>query len=503
MNKKSFLKRTREEKRRGTYPPNFLKFFPKSLKKDRDFVLELVKINGHLFEFFQDFNNDWGIVKNAIKSEPSNFKYASGKWKHDKNMILYLISLSSSYGVMELIPKVMRNKKDIAMAIYNKMHTLYFMPEPFIDKKLALEAVTYDCSEYNFIPEKYKDDKDILNIVLNNDVRYMFEDLPDKIQHNKKIILEMLKKSYHIIHCIPKDMKDDDEIMLAIAKAYKKDRDSIMYTGDAEYIKQRMNENDVFAKKMIEVDGTTIKYASEKIRSDKDMVMLGLKTSSETLEYASEKIRNNKSFISKALTELDYCSFLRYTSKDVRKDEKIIKKAFKKFGNRCSNWILAEALGPIKGDKDFVSKIIKLSPESFRFASLKLRKDKEIVYEAVQKDGSMLRFTTSELQHDKMLYNAALSNIIDRLEEKNISKNLGCYFDSNIFEWTYKELYEEINFHNVDKIKLTRDFYEILAIYDSSFSKSDIEPSILKKLEKIYNGCIIPEINQRINYILK
>lgn len=65
------------------------------LKKDKEFILPFIKINGKLLKYVGDnLKEDYDIVKNAMISDLNSLRYASPKLKRDCEFMLELISIN-------------------------------------------------------------------------------------------------------------------------------------------------------------------------------------------------------------------------------------------------------------------------------------------------------------------------------------------------------------------------------------------------------------------------
>lgn len=98
------------------------------------------------------------------------------------------------------------------------------------------------------------------------------------------------------------------------------------------------NKEDVL--EAIKNDGEALKYASEELRGDKEVVLTALETNKDdfgikyTLKYASEELRGDREVVLAAINGDGRA--LKYASKELRQDRELVLTAMSKYGNAIS-----------------------------------------------------------------------------------------------------------------------------------------------------------------------
>lgn len=91
-----------------TFPHAFsFQFVSPVLKEDREFVLEMLKINGLVLEYVSpEFQADRELVLEAVKQNVSALEYASPKLKADREFILEVVETEKAKIYFKLLEYV-------------------------------------------------------------------------------------------------------------------------------------------------------------------------------------------------------------------------------------------------------------------------------------------------------------------------------------------------------------------------------------------------------------
>jgi hypothetical protein len=217
--------------------------------------------------------------------------------QHQNNEKMIFIAISNNEKAIQYISKNLSNNEEFLFQVVKQNFNCFkFLPE---NQKLNLEFVK-KCLKINshihqFLPleiqnrpdvraqyilSSYKfdrvlglmtDDDLIIEIVKLNPVYYRH--LSVKLQLNRKIALESLKRSGYLLTFAPKEFKNDKEIVLVA----------------------------------VESCGCALSEASELMKSDFEVVLCAVKNDGCAINYASEHIKNDKKMIVKA-TKRRSCS---------------------------------------------------------------------------------------------------------------------------------------------------------------------------------------------------
>jgi len=145
-------------------------------------------------------------------------------------------------------------------------------------------------------------------------------------------------------------------------------------------IDDKLKNNSDFMMKLIKIQHSYTKYASEDLKNDKEFVLNYVKVNGLALEYASEDLRNDKEIVLVAVKE--YGGALEYASEKLKNDREIVLVAVKEDGSA-----LKYASEELRNDIEIILVAVKDDECALSFVSYHLRYDKEFILEAVNQCG--------------------------------------------------------------------------------------------------------------------
>ena len=160
-----------------------------------------------------------------------------------------------------------------------------------------------------------------------------------------------------------------------------------------KYVSEELQNNSELVKLAVTQSGGALRYASEELKSNPEIVRLAVTQSGGALEYASLELRKNPEIVRLAVTQNGMT--LRYASLELRKNPEIIKLAVTQSGGA-----LRYASEELKSNPEIVRLAVTQSGYALEYASLELRKNPEIVRLAVTQNGMTLRYASEDLQNN-------------------------------------------------------------------------------------------------------
>ena len=171
----------------------------------------------------------------------------------------------------------------------------------------------------------------------------------------------------------------------------------------------------------MEKDGLSLKYASKRLRNDRDVVITAINENPLALEYASNNLKNDKIIIWNVVESNGL--LLHLASEELRNDKDIVLPAVKQNGLALK----------------YASKIFNKSSLKGYYHDLQF--DMDIVIEAVKNNGHSLIYVPDRLKRNKKIMNIALKNIyfIDyfKLKSRGIARYHDYLFDSIFLELSF------------------------------------------------------------------
>jgi len=159
-----------------------LKEMPDEFKKDKLIVLQAIQLDhkqyttqddywGRLNEYHQPFfyadeslKNDREFVLKAVEQNGSSLKYAAEKFKKDKEIVLKAVSSPQMFFALFYADTSLQN-----------------------DREIILAAVKNDGSIWSSLPEKFKKDKEILLLAIDNDMGSDFHYVEEPLRNDPEV----------------------------------------------------------------------------------------------------------------------------------------------------------------------------------------------------------------------------------------------------------------------------------------------------------------------------
>jgi hypothetical protein len=148
-------------------------------------------------------------------------------------------------------------------------------------------------------------------------------------------------------------------------------------------------------------NGTALQYASEDLKSNKDIVLIAVQSNGLALSFASENLQNDKQVVLPAVQR--YGLALEYASDDLKSDKEVVLAAVQGYGQA-----LEFASFDLKNDKDVVLAAVKQKGRSLSYASDALRNEPEVVLAAVREAGQALYYASDYMKCNKEVLLAAV-----------------------------------------------------------------------------------------------
>nr|WP_317279415.1 DUF4116 domain-containing protein [uncultured Fusobacterium sp.] len=193
------------------------------------------------------------------------------------------------------------------------------------------------------------------------------------------------------------------------------------------------NKNKVL--KAVKEDGLLLKYASETLRNDRELVIEAIKNNDWALEFASDELKkdflicvmaclkkSNKNlmrFISPELKSnryfiltlvLEDISFFSYCDKSLKADKEFILEVIKRGKKSASYNIYTYISKTLRKDKDIIFEGIKHKLFHTYNIPLEFRDNKEIMIELIKIDSSILEYASDRLKDNEKIVKLAIEN---------------------------------------------------------------------------------------------
>ena len=337
-----------------------------------------------------------GIESGTIVSvSPSGAKYAKE-------------ILGGSIEVSDL-PRWALLKRDVAMAVATKTGDLRIIPPIFRgDKDVVLAALC--CKERDddmleFASPELRGDKQVVATALSVHPR-CFRHAAVELRDDKSTVLLAVETCGQHYELASEALRRDKDVALAAI------------AGGAEVL-HPCHDNDVDIARAL----PCLRFCSDAMRDNLDVVLAAVKTAPHQVRYASERVRNHTDVIVACLGLIPNLHFeatdketalrvirrstsnmLQYCSEALCADKEVVLEAVVKCGDS-----LRHASAALRGDRQVVAAALATSPRCFVHASPELRNDKEITLLAVKAQQDNYVHASDEMQRDRDVALAAAS----------------------------------------------------------------------------------------------
>ena len=375
---------------RGKLGPSVLDFLKKeadkSLKSNREFILEAIKVTtGESFPFAsKKLRSDREIVLAAVKKGGYYLEYADKKMKSDREIVMVAVS---QYGeTLEYANEDLKSDRDIVMAAVKQKGTVlkFASQEMKSDRDIVMAAVSQDGWALYDAAEELKSDREIvLAAFLNSDTINSISDnaisCADKnLRSDREFFLAAVKQKGGVLKFASQEMKSDRDIVMA----------AVMNDGG-------FNSG---------VEICALRFADKELKSDREIVMAAVSKRGAALKYADKKFNSDREIVLTAVMNDNECRALEAAAEELKSDREIVLAAVSQDGSA-----LQDACKEFKSDREIVFAAVYQTGFALQFACKEFRSDREIVLAAVSQAGDdthhagggyALEFVGKELMND-------------------------------------------------------------------------------------------------------
>jgi hypothetical protein len=199
----------------NSYPQN-IRFLSNHFKKDKQFVLETVKLCGLALEYVDiSLKGDRDVVMQAVKKHGRSLEYADKSFRSDREIVIEAVisnGLSLEFADDNL-------KRDIEVVIYAISQTYYAFQfihddlkqdREFIDIAMSINPYIYPCMAIHF-----QNDVNLSHIAVRHNRRQFV--LADSLKKNKSVVLEMgITSADSYSDCAHEHLKHDKDLVKSI-----------------------------------------------------------------------------------------------------------------------------------------------------------------------------------------------------------------------------------------------------------------------------------------------
>lgn len=183
-----------------------------------------------------------------------------------------------------------------------------------------------------------------------------------------------------------------------------------------DYVSNKMDDYN-FVLEIVSINGKALKYASDELKDDEDIVFCACLTYTYVIKYASDRLKNDREFIAKYVCLYD--NKLEHLPDKFKDDFNIVLNSINyNFNN------LEYVSDRLKDDNEIILTAITYSGDMLQHASDRLKDDYDVVLVAIEKYGKLLKLASNRLKDNEEIvltavndYPKAIKYASDRLKD--------------------------------------------------------------------------------------
>ena len=431
-----------------------MKWTSESLKKNREFVTRILSLqdSGVAFDFIDEtLKKDPQIVELAIKNRPFNgvspMKWASNELKANREFVKRILSLQNAGGALEFIDETLKNDRELVeLSIKNRPYNReslmrWSSNELKADREFVKHILSFKNSgdAFEFIDETLKNDFELVELAIINQsimgkspMMWASNELKANKEFVKKII--SLPNAKNVFQFVDMKLKDDPELLELFVEISSSNLEwgSKRLKGDREYIKKILSKKD---------SGDTLQFVSESLKRDPEIVELAIKTYNDSLlitlfshnnpmKWAASQLKSNKEFVKKMIISSIMKDGFQYVDESLKNDPEIAELiiqhspesaeflsksiqsnqnfALSVFQKGENSFFFKFLDDPLKKDKEFVLKAMRLDFEIFAKIEPSLFSDAEFMLSAIKENELAIKYAHSSLLQNPQFNSEAI-----------------------------------------------------------------------------------------------
>ena len=402
------------------------KDLPDKLKNDKEFAIQYAKqvvnyLGGKdsLCYFLEEIRSDKTVVFLFLKNcYRDSLKYASLEIQKDRD---FLLSLAENDIPIGYINKGVFRSKKFAIDFLNAISQKNRVPN------------------LDMFPKKLREDKEFLSLYFekNVNVNYQLEHIPGSVWNDVAFMKRLKCSAIDLLRYGSYEIKDDEKLVEQSCKEsiysngfkyaserIRKDKDIVchLYSIDKSIacdIDKELLKDKEFAKKLCDISGVVFEYLDENLRDDEEVATIAFKTYPSGIAYASDRIKQMKPIALDCFKrKMNVFSYIAPFYKGDEDFGKIMKENIQK---TKTEWF-AYLPESYKHDKKFVKKWLSYSYHSSSYVDLpnELKEDKELALIVTKKNPWMLSKLKPELLDD---FDFALRYFLDYCRETSVENS--------------------------------------------------------------------------------
>ncbi|MBA3721276.1 MAG: DUF4116 domain-containing protein [Parachlamydiaceae bacterium] len=385
---------------------SFFRTLPDIIRKDEEFVLKAINLNRSILEYVDDeFKLDPDIILAAIKkiknkeSTQEVFYTLAHKdlWKN-REFVLEVVKIIGSF-LYNACSTLQNDKAVVMAAVTQNGCALQFAHDDLRkERDVVMAAVTQHGCALQFAHDDLRKDREIVMTAITkrgDALRYAH----DNLRNDREIVMAAVTQEGYALQYAHDDLRKDREIVMTAVIKYAKGRERFVLEFAHDDLRK---ERDVVMAAVTE-EGDALQIAHDDLRKDRDVVMAAVIQRGEALRFAHDDLRKDWDVVMAAV--IDDGEALKYAHDDLKKDRDVVIAAVNQKGVALGYSL---CIGT-RNDKVVVMVAISQDGWALKYAHDDLKKDRDVVIAAVTQKGKALKYAHDDLKKDRDVVLAALN----------------------------------------------------------------------------------------------
>jgi len=289
---------------------------------DRDTIISLLKKEAAYFKKLTDnYKKDKELISIAVENNSEVFKYVPQEIKEDRDFVLSLLKKEGR--LFEYLSDELKKDKELVLiAVASDGYVLDDLHETLkADKEIVFEAVKSHPKSLAYAHDSMKDDMDIASYIIDNCIdafKYVSPVAKTTIFNDKELMIKLLKSNLDYILYLKDEWKDDKEFMLKLI--LESPSPNIL-----KYASDKLKADRDLVLEAIKHNGYALCYASTMLQQDKELFMLAIKDNGAVWQTVGKKYFKNNKEVVLSLLEEGILYPLMDLSDALKRDEDILK----------------------------------------------------------------------------------------------------------------------------------------------------------------------------------
>ena len=286
------------------------------LRNDIDVVRAAVKSKGKALQFASEaLQNDVEIAMCALKKDASCFAYAGETVRADKFCALEAVSKNGN--ALRNVSLSLQDDVDVVKAAITQNHAA--LPHAGLrakaDKDLIIAAIEMHPNTFEYASDDLKADLEVATTALRHTLTTTFPSVASSLSNNRAFMLEAVTKNATWLQNAGGAARNDPEVVLA---AVKKDMAVLKHAGS------RVLESSEAMLKVVKLCGLSLAHGGAAVRSNRAVVLEALQNNADALQFVAPALADDRGIVAAAFSGKNANATLKYASQRLRGNADVV-----------------------------------------------------------------------------------------------------------------------------------------------------------------------------------